>query len=330
MRLEGQAKAGFYPTPPKTLRLIEEILERLPRGEEPLAALDPCAGEGEALFRAARAAGMRPYGIELDEERAQKAAQTVAPLEGRLFQGDAFEYTAGGFSLLWLNPPYDWDGEGNRLEERFLRHFFPALEEGGLLILVFPERVLEEVWPSLAWELKAALIFRLPDPEYDLFKQAVLIGVKKGANEYGLIASGRLPLVHPGSALEKAAPVLEAFRPRPVRPFVRRAYASSADEALALARQSPLWSEVETSKSEFGFRPLAPLKSAHLALLLAAGYMDLMEVELEGSPHLVIGVLRKENETFENENGDRVTRERFSVGLTALNLRTGEIKEVRE
>lgn len=50
MRLEAEAKAGFYPTPPKTLERIVSLLRNSPLAPalKGRAALDPCAGEGEA------------------------------------------------------------------------------------------------------------------------------------------------------------------------------------------------------------------------------------------------------------------------------------------
>jgi hypothetical protein len=71
MRLEAVAKAGFYPTPPRTLSLVVELL----KGHAPHLrghwALDPCAGEGEALAQVGQALGMKTQGIELDAGRAE-------------------------------------------------------------------------------------------------------------------------------------------------------------------------------------------------------------------------------------------------------------------
>jgi len=62
MRLAGQAKMGYYPTPLSQVALIAPWLEASPRGlsravepRKPVRLLDPCAGAGEALETLAQA-----------------------------------------------------------------------------------------------------------------------------------------------------------------------------------------------------------------------------------------------------------------------------------
>ncbi|MEM1684699.1 MAG: DUF6094 domain-containing protein [Nanopusillaceae archaeon] len=327
MRLIAQAKAGYYPTPPQTLALLEAALERaaLLRGWTGGAALDPCAGEGEAIARVAQAARMKPYAVELDEARAAACASRLAPLEGRTVAGDAFRYLGEGFSLLWLNPPYDWDGEGRRLELLFLEHWLPALEAGGLLFLLIPQSVLEEAWSLLRASLEWARVYRLPAGEGEAFNQVLLVGAK---SRYPYTTLEPKPRIRPPEGLSEELPHLLASAPSPKgRPRLRALEAQDPAALQALSRLSPLWKEVETSASAMGFRPLLPLKPAHLALLVAGGYMDLLEVEIEGDPHLVVGRVRKEKVVAETDEEIR-EQERFTVGLSALNLRTGELLEV--
>ncbi|MFW8159790.1 DUF6094 domain-containing protein, partial [Klebsiella pneumoniae] len=130
MRLAAKAKAGFYPTPPRVVDLILRYLDGGPLSH----ILDPCAGEGEALSMACAALGARGFGVELSRERAKRAAARGV----RVHRGDAFHFGGEGFSLLWLNPPYD-HGEGERLEVAFLRHWTEALLPGGVLVYIIPE-----------------------------------------------------------------------------------------------------------------------------------------------------------------------------------------------
>jgi type I restriction-modification system DNA methylase subunit len=99
MRLEGRAKAGYYPTPDSVVQLIASCLKHSPNA----ALLDPCCGTGDALYRIAQHVGGTPWGIELSDERHQLATQLFKEAQ----QGDAMAYEAKGFSLLYLNPPYD-------------------------------------------------------------------------------------------------------------------------------------------------------------------------------------------------------------------------------
>ncbi len=330
MRLLGQAKAGFYPTPPKTLQGLVEALGEAEELREK-AALDPCAGEGEALFRVAEALSMRPYAVELDLERARRAKERLAPLGGRVVQGDAFNWIASGFALLWLNPPYDWagDGTGERLEERFLKAYWDALSPGGLLVLLVPEGELERLFRFLGPEAAHAAAFRFHEEEYPRFRQVAVLAAKKRFPW----ESARTPRILPfREGLKAVGEVLRHVHPPKEEPVLRER-PKGLEGLLAEARRSPLWERVEglSVREAAGFRPLLPLRQAHLALLIAGGLMDLQEVEIEGERHAVLGRLRKEVVEIEEETEGglkRVEREVFRVGLTLLSLRTGEVKEV--
>ena len=112
MRLEGQAKAGFYPTPLEVARLIGSCL--VAAGAAHL--LDPCCATGAAIETVRR--NMQGYtrstthGVELEQERAQEA---VVALD-KVLVGDSLKARVkGGVSLLYLNPPYDQaDGKRQR------------------------------------------------------------------------------------------------------------------------------------------------------------------------------------------------------------------------
>ena len=74
MRLAAQAKGGFYPTPPRVVDLVAELIHTpsgaYHRGRETLRILDPCCGAGEALAQLAQrldrpnAIPIETYGVE--------------------------------------------------------------------------------------------------------------------------------------------------------------------------------------------------------------------------------------------------------------------------
>lgn len=325
MRLEGRAKAGFYPTPREVVEGILKALTRYKQAFEGKHLLDPCAGEGEAAALLAEGLGMVPWGVELDERRAGLAAQRFLPLGGRVLQGDALACEAGGFALVWLNPPYDWDEEGERLEKAFVEAFAPAAVERGLLLLVVPEREVEGLWSGLRFVGSDAVAFRFPEGVRRYGE--VVVGILRG----GGIGPKELPLLpfHEGlRALEDLA--WKAY-PEGADPLLRL---RKGEEGLKEAcRTSPLWNRVEGGMgAEVGtFTPLLPLRKAHLALLLAGGVMDLQTLEIEGDPHAVLGRLRKEVVVLEEEDEGghkRIEREVFRAGLVVLNMRTGEVREL--
>jgi hypothetical protein len=47
---------------------------------------------------------------------------------------------AGAFSILFLNPPYDFDAEDNRTELFFLKHTLFYLAPRGLFLFVVPQK----------------------------------------------------------------------------------------------------------------------------------------------------------------------------------------------
>ena len=61
MRLAAQAKGGFYPTPPRVVDLIAELIHTpsgsYNRGRETLRILDPCCGGGGGAGAAGRGPG---------------------------------------------------------------------------------------------------------------------------------------------------------------------------------------------------------------------------------------------------------------------------------
>ena len=122
MRLAGQAKGGFYPTPPAVVERVARMIA--PRERHGVSRLlDPCCGEGAALAQLGErlrldSASVETYAIELHRER-HEAARAV--LDHTLCS-DTFQVTMAnaGFDLLWLNPPYDYDDELRRQEHKFL------------------------------------------------------------------------------------------------------------------------------------------------------------------------------------------------------------------
>ena len=136
MRLEAQAKAGFYPTPSKVVEIIQTWIGEKSPGMRRL--LDPCCGTGEPAARIAAAAGCDAYGVEINAERAQVAKRTLS----KVVAGNLFSVRArpGAFSILYLNPPYDFDAEDGRTELSFLKHTLSYLAPMGLLFFVVPQK----------------------------------------------------------------------------------------------------------------------------------------------------------------------------------------------
>ena len=187
MRLAAQAKGGFYPTPPRVVDLIAELIHTpsgaYNRGRETLRILDPCCGAGEALAQLAQrldrpnAIPIETYGVELHRDRAQEAEERLDhALASDLF---ATSIANGAFGLLLLNPPYDYDLEDKRTEHAFLTHTTRYLADSGLLVFIVPRQRLAVSARYLSTHYGRMRCWAFPDPERQVFDQVVLMGYRK-------------------------------------------------------------------------------------------------------------------------------------------------------
>lgn len=336
-RLASQAKMGYYPTPPEIVEHIKTGLA-LP-GPGLYRLLDTCCGKGEALAQlAAGLSEVTTYGIELDEDRYRQAFQIL----NHVVWGDSLnelKISTRAFSLLWLNPPYDWDGDGGRLESQFLWAHRRYIVRGGWLIFIIPHRALKDAAEPLS-KLANLQIYAFPKPEFDVFKQVVVLGQNKDCNDANnalQIAVIRSYAARPPEEVWERLPKTDEIPPGsiilPPSPDRQINFSSErldTEKAAALVAKSPLWQELETAtaaKSLHDIRPLAPLRQGHLAMLLAGGLMN-GEVEKDGRKLVIKGSVEKKIET-ETETTDTYVIERqtlsFQIVIRAIDLNAREI-----
>src|ERR1700704_3447203 len=89
---------------------------------------------------------------------------------------------AEGVSLLYLNPPYDWEaGESNnqRLELVFLEHTYRWLKVGGILLFVIPQLRLARCARLLSEQFTDLRVFRLTEPACLQFNQIVVLATRR-------------------------------------------------------------------------------------------------------------------------------------------------------
>ena len=180
-RPASQMKKGYYPTPEHLVPLIAKYLKLL---ENPKNArlLDPCCGKGEALAILGKTLGLERnqlFGNELDEQRFLEAEKKFTTVCGdALFELQA---TQRAFGLLYENPPYDFEGDGEgRTEFRFLQAHYKLISNGGVLVYIVPEKTLhrKEIITALPNLFKRIRILRFPENDYAAFGQVVLLGKK--------------------------------------------------------------------------------------------------------------------------------------------------------
>src|SRR6266496_846071 len=115
--------------------------------------------------------------IEIDAHRAEQAKELgIETLQANTMD---VRCPAEAFSLLYLNPPYDFEiGETNnqRLEVVFLEHTYRWLKPGGVLVFVIPQPQLKPCARILSEHFGDLAVYRLTEPESVQYKQVVVLG----------------------------------------------------------------------------------------------------------------------------------------------------------
>jgi len=334
MRLEAQAKAGFYPTPPEVVDIIQTWIGEKKPG--PRRLLDPCCGTGEPAAHIAAAAGCDAYGVEINKERAQVAQKILT----KVVAGNLFSVRARpeGFSILYLNPPYDFDQEDGRTELSFLKHTLPYLAPGGLLLFLVPQK---RVTPRMARVLSVCIedpkIRKFPSEQFKAFGQIVITGIKKRRAEIDSEVVSSLSQI-PAKELAEIVPREFSFAiPAATKDFFIRSSEFGPDELAEELTASSLWNETalglfgEDDRTGRAIQPLMPPRKAHLAMLIAAGLINNQILEANGRRLLIKGTAKKVIDRFEEETekGIKITeRERIVTEINAFDLKTGEYLQI--
>ena len=340
MRLGGQLKGGYYPTPPRVVDYIRSLLFapiRYGRNRNDIVRLlDPCCGPGDALRQLAdsmnRHVTVQTYGVELHTGRAQEAAEQLDhALSSDLFRCSIANRT---FNLLWLNPPYDWDREDKRVEQAFLTQCSRYLEPDGVLVYIIPRSQLPTSARFLATNYRRVRAWSFPEPEVEQFDQVVVLGVRKpqprpdaramrdllqGIDDLPPLGQGLTPEYDVG--MSASGPVMFTTR---VIDFAK---------AVAEARKRGLWTQDEITEAfwpptDATARPLMPLRKGHLAMLVAAGFLDNLELETPESRVLVKGQTKKEMVLVEEGETHDVYREQLHTSVVTLDLDSGRIERI--
>ncbi len=334
MRLAAQAKMGFYPTPALVVSLVSNILARDGTGN--IRLLDPCAGDGHALKHIGESLKGETYGIELDKDRGRIAQENLNHC--LITDHETTRISNQAFSLLYLNPPYDWairdDGvsASERYERTFLRNTIKYLTPNGILVYLIPQSRLDKVIAKiLSYRFKDVRVFRFPDDEYRSFKQVVIFGVLKRRSESDDELARYLINVGQGQAiipsLDKSDCKYTVPLSPPVKNFLFRTTQIDPEELGRELKHYGLREKIDRMVSPLSLseriRPIMPLRHGHLAQLLACGMMNGVVFDKEGcNPLLVKGITKKVVDTRrEHEDGKEriIETDRIVITINAIN-----------
>ena len=328
MRPHGQTKLGFFPLPIAESRRLRNWLIF----PDLFSAVDPCVGDGVAFAALIGDTPAHRYGIEIDSNRSEQARG----LGIDTIHASAMDVRcpAESSSLLYLNPPYDWEcGESNnqRLEYVFLEHTYRWLKPGGVLIFVIPQLRLAKCARLLAEQFGDVRVFRLTEPECVQYKQIVVLATRRKRHD-------RLS----DTALLRDTRFLEAIATQNEVALLKddpdAKYEVPASGPIVLTNAGIPLDEVEDLLLESAAyrqaarvllpnlghargRPLTPLHGGHVGLLCTAGMLNGVFGEGEDR-HIAHWRSIKFTDHWEEEEEDGTKilhdRERFSHELTLV------------
>jgi hypothetical protein len=236
-------------------------------------------------------------------------------------------------SLLYLNPPYDWESgqSGNqRLELVFLEHTYRWLKPGGVLIFVIPQSRLAPCARLLADHFREIRVFGLTDPVCVRFHQIALLAVRRKRTEQ-LSDSA---LIQAQQSLERLS-VHGGFPDLTDEPETKYSVPASGvamltnsgiplDDVEDLLLRSAAYRQCRRvllhEHSSVRGRPLTPLHGGHVGLLCTAGLLNGVFGEGE-QRHIAFWRSVKFVDHWEEQDGDATIlhdRERFSHELTLI------------
>ena len=281
MRIAGRLKLGFYPLP---VSEAERIRLHLTFPQQ-FSALDPCVGDGAAFSRLLGSSTAYRYGIEVDAYRAEQAAELgIQVLHANTM---AVRCPSESVSLLYLNPPYDFEigQQGNkRLELVFLEHTYRWLKPRGVLIFVIPQPQLKVCAKLLAEQFGELHVYRLTESECVQYQQIVIVGLRRARHvhlEDSALLESQERLRSLAQA-EEIAPLPETSDPSfcvpPSGPVTLTNLGIPLDEVEDLLVQSAAYRQAGRilirEQGTVTGRPLTPLHGGHVSLLATAGMLN--------------------------------------------------------
>lgn len=345
-RLASKEKAGFYPTPDSVTQVLKKMLDV----EAGARMLDPCCGEGKTLSALTEGANVGTFGVELDHDRVQEARPRLKTVQW----ADSLvemKITPLTFGLVYLNPPYDYETTGydeeksDRLEAKFLNNYAGKIQVGGWLVLVIPYHVLKHCSKVLSRGFKNLHVCAFPRPEYDVFKQCVVLGqktwlIQKDTAEVVRDEFDKIAQLTADDFFDQAPqldPTWNITIPTAKSPLTHFSAARvDPKDAILKVRQSGLLDNLLINlapKPRNMIRPLAPLENGHLSLLLVAGYMNgeiagnNQSLVIKGETvkqEMVFTQTRETEKSFKHEY-----RDKYVPTIKAIDMNTAQMVVIR-
>ncbi len=343
----------YVPSHPPTIAALAGLFNNYDkiRSFAPIRLIDPCAGEGIALQTLEKAIrqefrkGMNyylprkmieTYGVELDRERAGKARKAL----DEVIQADYSNtvITDEAFSVMLLNPPYDYDPDYERLEQRFLVRSTKLLGIGGTLIYIVPRYVLAVSADFLSRNYERFRIWKADNPEAEKFNQVMLVARRSGAptnrvkNERLIVeyAKGKCDSMGEENTFEFTGVDNEVDRFSALRIDYDDVLEEVARTGYETRRE---WRDIMNPPRHDIVQPLMPPRTGHMGLIMSGGGVGGLGIHVEdeqsGEESIFRAASRKIVETT-NENAEGTVQrisERLSSTAVTLDPKTWEFED---
>jgi hypothetical protein len=306
-RLESQSKLGFYPSPEG----IPEMIASWFSAPDPYRLADPCCADGWAVnqFKGTLGQDAETWGIELSPGRAKQARSVLDVVLPTDFYTVRWE--ARSTSFIYNNPPYDYSFRLDHETNKRIRHehLFPTwcshyLTSGGHQVIIIPRDMLadEKLVRHLAGSYDKIMIRRLPDGQYEIFKQIVIFAI--GKHKY---ANPKKEKIEAISALWDAddvsiLPITSGngefvIPPAPAGDYtftfvpVKNETLIAVAQKLDPAQSQDLDRSLYVRPSGSAIFPAIPEKTGHIAMEISSG--DVGTLTLDDGNMLAKGTIRK-------------------------------------
>jgi methylase of polypeptide subunit release factors len=350
-RLAAVEKGEYYPTPLSVIERVAQVLSPASGERGVVRLLDPCCGEGLALEALGQALAQRSgktvqtWGVEISPERANEAAVRLDLVIPAPFEAVSWSPARHGVaSVLFLNPPYDHNDRGGRMELDFIKASLGALVSGGVLVYIIPTTAVDySLGEFLFRHFQDVRVFRFgdaADDNFDRFKQIVILATRRkqslktlyedqeaqGAS-YAFVEAHsqtyayrhdrplkeRIPVTLPEGTLYAVPAACKAANIRRTR------YADGEIEGLV----ADAWPKVEGQIAEVMLasdaeiaRPLKPPKTGHIAQIVAAGLAGV--IETGGSVFKGRVVKITEVTSDPDDESKEIARERYETNVVSV------------
>lgn len=329
-RLASETKMGFYATSTTT---VAKIIEKTIELRENTFALDCCCGEGEMIEMFKEQFGCFNFAVELNEDRA-KIAETRQI--NKVLNADAIEGVRksnfwAGFNF--LNPPYDYAADGERLEHKFIERWGLCTAEGGILMLVIsPSSVTTTIAKKLILQGYAPY-FSVYDPDNEDYKNygQYFIVMKRVKANY------RMDFDQFWEVFSNPVDINDLVLDAPLRPTTGYPPSMFKEINIPQWKLTEMLSKSKLKKTFFGDLRKGTLEGGSIempnegqaAILIAAGKLNKKIQLTSGEDVILKGTVKKEKVVRAseiNETGTVDTAKRTDVYTTVvfgLNLTRG-------